>query len=478
MQRSPSYLSRDRHGTWHFRARIPKDLQPHFDNKREIKRSTQTDSRREAVKIARAYRVELDQKMDELLRLLEARKKELRLVQKNEELQDSVEELREKNRHAQAETRRAREDADHHRQIAAKLATVPAPAHHEPPPGPLFSEVRAAYERAKQGKVKPKVLRNTMDDTALFIELTGDLPITKIRAKHIREFQEKCQRLPVRGRAGNPKYRGKAARELIETDIPECDRLKNSNINTFVTTIRTVFNWAIKQDEFDIIKNPCNGADKLTEDEKDPADKCFTLDELKALFESDNYKNGFNKPYQYWCPLIALYTGARVGEVAQLYLSDIRRDEESEIYYFDLNDFAPDKSIKTGDRRIVPMHSKLIELGLLRYVEELKAEGKERLFFDLGPHRDGYGGNVVTHFGDYQKKCGVKIGGRNIHGLRYTFQNALRRMGVSFEMIGEIVGHARKVKMSRVYIGMTDVKQLYEAMKRLDYGLDHPSFYR
>jgi hypothetical protein len=66
MTRIPLYLSQDRHGVFYFRARIPTRLRQHFNNKAETKRTLKTDSRREAVKLARAYRVELDTEMAEL----------------------------------------------------------------------------------------------------------------------------------------------------------------------------------------------------------------------------------------------------------------------------------------------------------------------------------------------------------------------------------------------------------------------------
>jgi hypothetical protein len=66
MARSPLYLSQDRHGVYHFRARVPASLRHHFNNKAEIKRTLQTDSRKEAVRLARAYRVEIDKKIEEL----------------------------------------------------------------------------------------------------------------------------------------------------------------------------------------------------------------------------------------------------------------------------------------------------------------------------------------------------------------------------------------------------------------------------
>ncbi len=50
----------------------------------------------------------------------------------------------------------------------------------------------------------------------------------------------------------------------------------------------------------------------------------FTLEDLKALFESADYRHqSFQRASEFWIPLMGLYTGARINELAQLLVSDI-----------------------------------------------------------------------------------------------------------------------------------------------------------
>jgi len=42
----------------------------------------------------------------------------------------------------------------------------------------------------------------------------------------------------------------------------------------------------------------------------------------------------------------------------------------------------------------VPIHSSLLDLGLLAYVEKLRKEGRPRLWMDLKLKREGYGQDV------------------------------------------------------------------------------------
>lgn len=63
-----AYMCKNRHGTYYARLIIPKRLQEYFNNKKEIRRSLQTDSRKLAIKRARIYRVEFESIVDQLMR--------------------------------------------------------------------------------------------------------------------------------------------------------------------------------------------------------------------------------------------------------------------------------------------------------------------------------------------------------------------------------------------------------------------------
>ena len=52
----------------------------------------------------------------------------------------------------------------------------------------------------------------------------------------------------------------------------------------------------------------------------------FSEEDLTLLFESDEYRQEqFTKPWQYWLPILALFTAARLNELAQLRVVDIRQ---------------------------------------------------------------------------------------------------------------------------------------------------------
>lgn len=139
----------------------------------------------------------------------------------------------------------------------------------------------------------------------------------------------------------------------------------------------------------------------------------------------------------YWLPLLGLYTGARLSELAQLTPADVQQD--GAIHLLDLNDDTPDKRIKTdAGRRRVPLHPELIRLGFLRYVASV--EGEESLWPKL-PKREGKpGGFFSAWFGTYRR--GLGLGARpDFHCLRHNVRTALARAGVRGDVIDAIVGH-------------------------------------
>ena len=89
-----------------------------------------------------------------------------------------------------------------------------------------------------------------------------------------------------------------------------------------------------------------------------------------------------NKPERYWVTMLAAYSGARLNEVCQLNVADIQRTDG--IWAINLNADSKDKSIKTeAGNRIIPLHPKLIDLGLLDYVKQMKNQSQKKLFPNL-----------------------------------------------------------------------------------------------
>ncbi len=87
------------------------------------------------------------------------------------------------------------------------------------------------------------------------------------------------------------------------------------------------------------------------------------------------FKNGI-----YWVPLIGAYTGARREEIAGLAPSDIIEVEG--ICCFTIEDSELRRIKNLSSRRLIPIHSHLIELGFLDYIQKAIELGRAAL--DVG----------------------------------------------------------------------------------------------
>lgn len=91
--------------------------------------------------------------------------------------------------------------------------------------------------------------------------------------------------------------------------------------------------------------------------------------QIRTLFKylNSNTKTG-NRPNRYWIPLLAAYTGARAGELAQLYISDIEIIKG--LPCIKIQASHSDQTLKNKhSERIISIHSELIKLGFLKFID-------------------------------------------------------------------------------------------------------------
>jgi len=170
--------------------------------------------------------------------------------------------------------------------------------------------------------------------------------------------------------------------------------------------------------------------------------KAFTSDDLERLFSTASYYPE-KSSYKYWLPLLALHTGARLKELAQLYLEDI--ETINSIPCIHIRAKHNDQRIKNkNSERIVPIHSALITGGLLNYVAELNALEEQRLFPEIPFHlTHGYTNTPSKWWAKYMTSRGFERNrGSNFHSFRHTVANELKQHGVEERYIAALLDHA------------------------------------
>jgi integrase len=132
------------------------------------------------------------------------------------------------------------------------------------------------------------------------------------------------------------------------------------------------------------------------------------------------------RDWRYWLPLIALYSGARLGEIAQLLVKDVLKKDGHWCFHI-CKDGEIQKSVKTaGSERIVPIHPELIGLGLIDYHERSVSEGHISLFPEIKADTRGFmSGRPSKFFQNYFRAIGLKVDKSvNCHSLRHGIADA------------------------------------------------------
>ena len=146
--------------------------------------------------------------------------------------------------------------------------------------------------------------------------------------------------------------------------------MSQRTVTKHVERVSALFNWAVNQGY--IQQNVFKGKLALA---KKPVviEKHFTSEELDLVLGGDLKAESLqqNKPERYWVTMLAAYSGARLNEICQLDVADI--EQKDGIWIIRLESNNKDKSIKTSaGNRIVPLHPKLLQLGFLNYVNQVR----------------------------------------------------------------------------------------------------------
>jgi integrase len=171
----------------------------------------------------------------------------------------------------------------------------------------------------------------------------------------------------------------------------------------------------------------------------------FEVEQLQRIFDPANLAKTRTEHVR-WGAVISLYTGARVGEIAQLFLRDFVVMDGTHCIKICAD--SDGQSIKTGEggERLVPIHPDLITLGLIERVDRLRSDGHDRLFPNMRIDGAAGKGNAISKgFGYYLKSIGIEPrrahGIVGIHSLRKTVIQALQGSTLSAERRRAIVGH-------------------------------------
>lgn len=335
----------------------------------------------------------------------------------------------------------------------------------------LFSAVIKNFkqENIKAGNWGEKAKGEYEKTFNLFIAVVGDKPLNTLTHSDTRQFKEALQNLPTNYKK-KPEYRNKTLTDILSQ--PNQDTLSDTTINKHLQKIGSFFNYAKRHGYME--SNLAEGMQikqrKVREQDKRDV---FTQAELTAIFTSKIYQSPpqIKFAYKHWLPLLALFTGARLNELCQLYTSDVY--EVDEVWVIDINDNTDDKKIKTADSvRLIPVHNKLIELGFIQFVNNRKKRKLERLFPALPySEAEGYSRTPSKWFTNFKASIGIpKDRKKAFHSFRHTFTNTLKQLGIEEAVTAALIGHKHEGITYGRYGKGYDIKILNGAIQQLEYA--------
>lgn len=273
-------------------------------------------------------------------------------------------------------------------------------------------------------------------------------------------------------KAAGIRHPGQVTRELVNRFVEGMEErgLSTETINDRLAKVRAIYKVAVGK--LLLSENPAKdviGRGKSGLDRRRKKRLPFSDADLQTIFSCSVYNDfqersrGSLKEATYWIPLLMYYTGARTEEVAGLALEDLVRDDALDCWFLniidrpepddaDLFDDASDEDgVKSAHARTlknaasirkVPVAQELLDLGLLQYVEWVRAQGAKALFPTLKKDfHEKLSGSFSKFFGRLKKKLGIDDERKVLYSFRHTFKDTLNRAEMPSRYMKRVMGH-------------------------------------
>jgi integrase len=311
--------------------------------------------------------------------------------------------------------------------------------------------LREALEGWKKERTRPDTTVHEYGRAVdMFIDLHGNLSVSAIKRSHARTFRDALREVPKQRRGP---LRGASLTQLTEwgRKHPDEPKVSAGSVNKQLGAVQAVAGWGFHHG---LVPDDVPWSDPFKEmrlDEEPSTRAPFDTSELQAIFDAPLFTEGKipeggKGAAAIWLPLLALYSGARQGELAGLRASDVQAEQTSGTPIIVI---APDKRVgrrikNKSSERAVPVHSKLVELGFLDYVAKRRHDDEKAwLFPAVAPDQKGALRAWSKWWGRYLRDhAGIGDTDKVFHSYRHAFKDGARMAGMSMEVHDALTGHA------------------------------------
>ncbi|MGF7492763.1 site-specific integrase [Campylobacter concisus] len=275
----------------------------------------------------------------------------------------------------------------------------------------------------------------------LFLYFNEDTPVYRITRDNLLEFRDLLYKIPTK-LAQKSRYKDKSLSQILKLGEKD-DKLSEPTIQKYMIRVIQFFNYCF--DSGYIGKSITAKMNvKIDVDPSERAVLPYDVSEARKIFDIvTNIKQSGKSPSSrieaselYYVTMIAAYSGMRIKEITQLHKEDIALKDG--IYCFNINT-NDGKTTKTKNSiRFVPIHSKLIDLGLLEYVNSKKSGNifkvSNKDFSEI------FRSQIQRKFIDKDSK-------KTFYSFRHYFIDYLVQREVEANLIAQIVGHEKQYKI-------------------------------
>ena len=445
---------RRRNGNYYFRLRIPADLHPVIPDT-EILKSLRTRDRKTA-RLSAACMLPNFLKVFSLSRCGILTTDQTRMMVAN---------LLGRQPEIDPETNAPEVQSPLPQITAPVLDPTPTPALAPTPTSPNLQNLIDQYTNDHRNEWTAKTRLEYESYYRLIFDIIGNRSVSEINRETVRYLRDTLSKLPSNVYKKHP---GKSIRQVLSLSTSKL--MSVTTVNKLLGLFGSLMRHSIKEGYR--TDNPTEGLKLKQKRRADEQRKIYTTEDLKKITAA--LPSPTTIPERYWVPMIGMFTGMRLGEICGLHVADVKQVIDGStgdaVWCVDVNEEA-EKRLKTlSSTRLIPVHPKLIDMGLLIYVETMREKKSVRLFPRLVRRDiDGYCPALGNWYGRFNRKYITNDPLKTFHSLRHSFADTLKQQGVQESVISELMGHANDSITTGRYGKRYQPRVLLEAIVMLQY---------
>jgi integrase len=221
----------------------------------------------------------------------------------------------------------------------------------------------------------------------------------------------------------------------------------HATYNKKISALQSFFSFLSQQDLYSL-PNPFEQIPRASKSAIKKTRKTyarFEQKELALIFNPETYFKKFgHHPGLAIAPLLAYFTGARLGEVSDRLCKHVLVRDGVNCIEIPMSDAKTESSA-----RIIPLSKHLEELGIPAFLQKLaNSKSRDEKLFQKKITKSGFKKNMSRAFAEYLDEIGIRDETKVFHSFRHTFISSMNNTrGVNEILLMKITGHSEEMNL-------------------------------